>query len=69
MSTLFMERALLTILVWGLLLEIFGIVVLSSQPWRFEFAYLLVLFAITLTAIVLIVARIKKNMRLVVGQS
>ncbi len=61
MSTPFIERALLTILVWGLLLEIFGVVVLSSQPWRFEFSYLLALLVITLSAIILIVIRLRKK--------
>lgn len=61
MSSPFLERALLTILVWGLLLEIFGVIVLSSQPWRFEFSYLLVLLVITLAAIMLIVTRLRKK--------
>lgn len=61
------ERAILTVLVWGLLLEIFGVVVLSSQPWRFEFSYLLVLLVITLSAIVVIVARLRKKYMAGVG--
>ncbi|GBC71579.1 hypothetical protein HRbin02_01364 [Candidatus Calditenuaceae archaeon HR02] len=61
MSSPFLERALLTILVWGLLLEIFGVIVLSSQPWRFEFSYLVVLLVITLAAIILIVSRLRKK--------
>ena len=61
MSSPFLERALLTILVWGLLLEIFGVIVLSSQPWRFEFSYLVVLLVITLAAIMLIVTRLRKK--------
>jgi len=63
----FIERVLLTILVWGLLLEIFGVVVLSSQPWRFEFSYLLVLLVITLTAIILIVTRLRKKYMIGLG--
>lgn len=61
MSAPFVERALLTVLVWGLLLEIFGVAVLSSQPWRFEFSYMLALLVITLTAIVVIVLRLRKK--------
>ncbi len=61
MSSPFIERALLTILVWGLLLEVFGVIVLSSQPWRFEFSYLVILLVITLASIVLIVSRLRKK--------
>jgi len=53
------ERALLTILVWGFLLEVFGVIVLSSQPWRFEFTYLLFLLVVTLAAIIVMVARLR----------
>ncbi|MEM0445297.1 MAG: hypothetical protein QXO86_04835 [Nitrososphaerota archaeon] len=67
MSVPSVERAILTVLVWGLLLEIFGVVVLSSQPWRFEFSYLLVLLVITLSAIVVIVARLRKKYMAGVG--
>jgi hypothetical protein len=63
MSGLFLERALLTLLMWGLLLEVFGLAVLSSQPLRFEFAYLIVLFLITLGSIILIIMRIRKKYR------
>jgi ABC-type multidrug transport system permease subunit len=61
LSSPFIERALLTILVWGLLLEVFGVIVLSSQPWRFEFSYLVILLVITLASIVLIVSRLRKK--------
>ncbi|MEM1534418.1 MAG: hypothetical protein QW059_06735 [Nitrososphaerota archaeon] len=50
-----------------MLLEIFGVVVLSSQPWRFEFSYLLVLLVITLTAIILIVTRLRKKYMIGLG--
>jgi hypothetical protein len=63
MSGLFLERALLTLLMWGLLLEVFGLAVLSSQPRRFEFPYLIVLFLITLGSIILIIMRIRKKYR------
>ncbi|MCS7146529.1 MAG: hypothetical protein RMJ28_04190 [Nitrososphaerota archaeon] len=67
MSSHSLERAFLTILVWGLLLEIFGVVVLSSQPWRFEFSYLIVLLIITLTAIIVIITRLRKKYTLGLG--
>jgi hypothetical protein len=63
MSGLFLERALLTLLMWGLLLEVFGLAVLSSQPRRFEFPYLIVLFLITMGSIILIIMRIRKKYR------
>ncbi len=61
MPSIFLERTLLTLLVWGLLLEVFGLAVLSSQPWRFEFSYLLVLFITTLASIVVLITRIRKK--------
>jgi hypothetical protein len=63
MPSIFLERTLLTLLVWGLLLEVFGLAVLSSQPWRFEFSYLLVLFIITLASIIVLITRIRKKYR------
>jgi len=47
------ERPVMTILVWGLILEILAVIYLSSTPWRFEFAYSLFLLVITSTALVI----------------
>jgi len=54
-----LERPLMTILVWGLILEILAVVYLSSTPWRFEFAYSLLLLIITSTALVIMIWRLK----------
>lgn len=45
-----MERAVLTMLVWGLILETLALVYFftSGETWKFEFQYSLLLFAITL---------------------
>ncbi|MEM2513426.1 MAG: hypothetical protein QXU81_03790 [Candidatus Bathyarchaeia archaeon] len=40
------ERVFLTILVWGLILEILCVIYFSSTPSRFEFAYSLFLLII-----------------------
>ena len=53
------ERAMMTILVWGLILEILAVIYLSSTPWRFEFAYSLFLLIITSTALVIMIWRLK----------
>jgi len=53
------ERTVMTILVWGLLLEVLSLIYLSSTPWKFEFAYSLVLLAITLIALIFMVRRSK----------
>lgn len=57
------ERAVLVILVWGLILE--SIILLyfytSAQTWRFEYQYTLILFAITLIATIAFVARITRR--------
>jgi FtsH-binding integral membrane protein len=54
-------RAIMIILVWGLLLEILSVIYLSPTPSRFEFAYSL--FLLTLTSIVLIfmIWRLKRS--------
>lgn len=57
------ERALLTILVWGLILEILCVIHLSSTPWRFEFAYSIFLLIITFTALVLLLIKMKASLR------
>ena len=49
----------MTILVWGLILEILAVIYLSSTPWRFEFAYSLFLLVITSTALVIMIWRLK----------
>ena len=49
----------MTILVWGLILEILAVIYLSSTPWRFEFAYSLFLLIITSTALVIMIWRLK----------
>ena len=55
------ERGVLTILVWGLLLEIISVIYLSSTPWKFEFAYSLFLLIITSIAIIFIIWRLKAS--------
>ena len=54
-----LERPIMTILVWGLILEILTVIYLSSTPWRFEFTYSLFLLAITSTALVIMIWRLK----------
>jgi len=55
------ERGVLTILVWGLLLEIISVIYLSSTPWKFEFAYSLFLLIITSIALIFIIWRLKTS--------
>jgi len=55
------ERTVMTILVWGLLLEVLSLIYLSSTPWRFEFAYSLFLLAITSIALILITRRMRAS--------
>jgi len=50
---------MMTILVWGLILEILAVIYLSSTPWRFEFAYSLFLLVITSTALGIMIWRLK----------
>ena len=55
------ERGVLTILVWGLLLEIISVIYLSSTPWKFEFAYSLFLLIITSIALIFMIRRLKAS--------
>lgn len=57
------ERGVMTILVWGLLLEILTLLYFSSAPWRFEFAYTLVLLIFNLTALIIMIARLRRSYR------
>lgn len=57
------RRVLLTILVWGLILEILSLIYLSTMPWRFEFTYNLFLLLITSIAILLLVKQIRKEFK------
>lgn len=57
------RRILLTILVWGLILEILTLVYLSSMTWRFEFAYNLFLLIITSIALLILILRMKSEYR------
>ncbi|MGC9014205.1 MAG: hypothetical protein ACP5KW_07535 [Thermoproteota archaeon] len=57
------KRVLLTILVWGLILEILTLVYyLSTSTWRFEFVYTFFLLVITLIALVLLVKQMKSEL-------
>lgn len=53
------DRAIMTILVWGLILEILCVIYLSSTHWRFEFAYSLFLLVLTSTALLFMFRRLK----------
>lgn len=55
------ERGVLTILVWGLLLEIISVIYLSSTPWKFEFAYSLFLLIFTSIALVVVIWRMRAS--------
>jgi len=55
------ERGVLTILVWGLLLEIISVIYLSSTPWKFEFAYSLFLLTFTSIALVVVIWRLRAS--------
>ncbi|MEM2739437.1 MAG: hypothetical protein QXQ29_01365 [Candidatus Bathyarchaeia archaeon] len=59
------ERTVLVILVWGLILEAITLLYFytSAQTWRFEYQYTLLLFAITLIATIVFVARIARRIR------
>lgn len=57
------ERGVLTILVWGLLLEIISVIYLSSTPWRFEFAYSVFLLIFTSIALIIVVWRMRARSR------
>jgi uncharacterized membrane protein YqjE len=55
------ERGVLTILVWGLLLEIISVIYLSSTPWKFEFAYSVFLLIFTSIALVVVIWRLRAS--------
>jgi cbb3-type cytochrome oxidase subunit 3 len=55
------DRAIMTILVWGILLEILSVIYLSPTPSRFEFAYSLFLLALTLIVLILMIWRLKRS--------
>jgi hypothetical protein len=55
------DRAILTILVWGLLLEILCVIYLFPTPSRFEFAYSLFLLTINSIALVFMIWRMKAS--------
>jgi|GEM_PF-990104 len=59
------ERIVLVILVWSLILEIATLLYFytSAQTWRFEFQYTLVLFAITVAALAIFIGRVTKKVR------
>ena len=55
------ERGVLTILVWGLLLEIISVIYLSSTPWKFEFAYSVFLLIFTSIALIIVIWRLRSS--------
>jgi hypothetical protein len=59
------RRVLLTILVWGLILEIltFMYFSLNAMTWRFEFAYNLFLLLITSAALLLLLVQMRNEFR------
>ncbi|MEM2930437.1 MAG: hypothetical protein QW797_06215 [Thermoproteota archaeon] len=57
------RRILLTILVWGLILEILTFIYLSNMTWRFEFAYNLFLLVITSIALLILVLQMRSEYR------
>lgn len=55
------ERGVLTILVWGLLLEIISVIYLSQTPWKFEFAYSVFLLIFTSIALIVVIWRLRAS--------
>jgi hypothetical protein len=55
------ERGVLTILVWGLLLEIISVIYLSHTPWKFEFAYSVFLLIFTSIALIVVIWRLRAS--------
>jgi hypothetical protein len=55
------DRAIMTILVWGLLLEILGVIYLFRTPWTFELAYSLFLLTVTSIALIFMIWRMKAS--------
>ena len=58
------ERPILTILVWGLLLEILGLIYFSVQSYKFEFQYMLILFLFNLTSFILVLLSLLRRSKL-----
>ncbi|MFB0551514.1 MAG: hypothetical protein ACETVV_02990 [Nitrososphaeria archaeon] len=60
-----MERVVLTTLVWGLILETLALVYFftSGETWKFEFQYMLLLFAITLAVAAFFLLRLLRRVR------
>ena len=57
------ERAFLTILIWGLILEILCVIHFSSSPIKFEFAYSVFLLAITSIALIFMLKRLRDSFK------
>ena len=59
------ERIVLVILVWSLILEIATLLYFytSAQTWRFEFQYTLVLLAITAAALAVFMGKVARRVR------
>lgn len=57
------KRILLTILVWGFILEILTLIYLRNMAWRFEFAYNLFLLIITSIALLVLIVRMRSEYR------
>lgn len=60
-----MERVVLTMLVWGLILETLALVYFftSGETWKFEFQYTLLLFAITVAVAAFFLLRLLRRVR------
>jgi len=63
------EKTVLVILVWGLILEAITLLYFytSAQTWRFEYQYTLLLFAMTLIATMILIAKIAKRIHRPIG--
>jgi uncharacterized membrane protein len=59
------ERTVLVILIWGLILEVATLLYFSTsaQTWRFEFQYTLILLAITVAALAVFICRVVRRVR------
>jgi len=57
------ERALLTILVWGLILEILCVIYFSPTPSKFEFAYSLFLLVINSIALIFVMRKLRSSIK------
>jgi len=60
-----LERAVITMLVWGLILEALALVYFfaSGETWKFEFQYTLLLFALTFAAAAFFLFRLLRSVR------